>query len=377
MKQILPLNNNGSIQFKFQHEGQSYRFNPIKGGKFADKVTYDRACAIGHQISLDISIGQFDPTLEKYHLDTRQTSGRRSPVRSKVSPTLLTVWDAWVDSLDLAPRTKADHYAMVRCMIVKAEKVRVEPAIWLDRFRDTLAPATFNKRLGYLKSCVNWAINEGLCDGINPYLRVKPLKPRPQDERVTPFSKDEIKLILDGFKEHYPDYAPFVRFLFATGVRTGEAIALQWKHISFEYGQIKICESLSVDRSGNGYRRIRKGTKTDTVRYLPLTGSLSALLRSIEPIHPDAEALVFPAPSGNHIDPGRFRQHIWKPLLAQMCVEYRNPYQTRHTLLTHAVMDPAIGVLGAAKLAGHKDSRMVTKHYARFIGQPSLPEMDV
>jgi integrase len=162
-----------------------------------------------------------------------------------------------------------------------------------------------------------------------------------------------------------------------TGVRTGEAIALQWKHISFEYGQIKICESLSVDRSGNGYQRIRKGTKTDTVRYLPLTGSLSALLRSIEPIHPDAEALVFPSPSGNHIDPGRFRQHIWKPLLAQMCVEYRNPYQTRHTLLTHAVMDPAIGVLGAAKLAGHKDSRMVTQHYARFIGQPSLPEMDI
>jgi integrase len=378
MKQIIPLNNNGSIQLKFQHEGQAYRFNPIKGGKFADKVTYDRACAIGHQISLDISIGKFDQTLEKYHLDTRQTLSRRSPVLAQQGKIdLLSLWDSWVTSLDLAPRTQADHYAMVRCMIVKAGKVRLNDITWLQPFRESLAPSTFNKRLGYLKSCLSWAINEGLFNGLNPYLKVKPLKSSPQDERVKPFSKDEITLILDGFKEHYPDYAPFVRFLFATGVRTGEAIALQWKHISFEYGQIKICESLSVDRSGNGYQRIRKGTKTDTVRYLPLTGSLSALLRSIEPIHPDAEALVFPSPSGNHIDPGRFRQHIWKPLLAQMCVEYRNPYQTRHTLLTHAVMDPAIGVLGAAKLAGHKDSRMVTQHYARFIGQPSLPEMDI
>jgi integrase len=81
--------------------------------------------------------------------------------------------------------------------------------------------------------------------------------------------------------------------------------------------------------------------------------------------------------SGKPIDPGRFREHVWKPLLALVGVEYRNPYQTRHTLLTHAVMDPEIGVLGAAKIAGHKDSRMVTQHYARFIGQPDLPDMNI
>jgi integrase len=208
-------------------------------------------------------------------------------------------------------------------------------------------------------------------------LAVKALKPRPHDERVKLFSIAEIQAIIDGVKEHYPTYAPFVRFLFATGVRTGEAIALQWKHVSFEYGQIKICESLSVDRTGNGYTRIRKGTKTDTVRYLPLPESLKALLLSIEPARADPEALVFPLPTGQPIDPGRFRQHIWKPLLARVCVEYRNPYQTRHTLLTHAVMDPEIGVLGAAKLAGHKDSRMVTQHYARFIGQPKLPSVEI
>jgi integrase len=161
-----------------------------------------------------------------------------------------------------------------------------------------------------------------------------------------------------------------------TGVRTGEAIALQWKHVEFEYLQIKICESLSVDKAGNGYQRIRKGTKTGTTRYLPMSESLSGLLSSIAPAAPSPEALVFPGPAGQHIDPGRFRQHIWKPLLAKVGIEYRNPYQTRHTLLTHAVMDPAIGVLGAAKLAGHKDSRMVTQHYARFIGQPDLPDLN-
>lgn len=377
MKAIVPLNNNGSILLRFQHEGVTYRLNPMKGGKFADKITHDQATAIGHQISLDISLGRFDTTLDRYRIESAKSSAHTLRSSRTVKTDLLTVWDSWVDSLDLEPRTKADHYAMVRCMIVKSGKVRLSESAWLQPFRDVLAASTFNKRLGYLKSCLTWALNEGHIIGVNPYLKVKPLKPRPQDERVRPFSTAEIKAIIDGFKEHYPDYAPFVRFLFATGVRTGEAIALQWKHISFEYRQIKICESLSVDRTGNGYTRVRKGTKTGTVRYLPLPESLKNLLRSIEPVHHDPEVLVFPLPTGQHIDPGRFRQHIWKPLLAQVGVEYRNPYQTRHTLLTHAVMDPDIGVLGAAKLAGHKDSRMVTQHYARFIGQPALPDMNI
>jgi integrase len=377
MKPPTPLNNNGSLKLKFKHQGQTYVFSPIKGGKFADKVTYDRAVAVGQLISLDITLGRFDPTLDRYRLESVQPIQHKVRFPRTVSTTLLIVWDSWVDFLDLEARTKADHYAMVRCMIVKAGRVSLSEVDWLQPFRDVLAASTFNKRLGYLKSCLNWAIDEGLCNGPNPYLKVKALKPRPHDERVKPFSTAEIQAIIEGFKEHYSTYAPFVRFLFATGVRTGEAIALQWKHISFEYRQIKICESLSLDRSGNGYQRVRKGTKTDTVRYLPLAGSLSDLLRSIEPIHPDPEALVFPLPSGKPIDPGRFREHVWKPLLALVGVEYRNPYQTRHTLLTHAVMDPAIGVLGAAKIAGHKDSRMVTQHYARFIGQPDLPDMNI
>lgn len=377
MKKIEPRNLHGSINIRFQHEGESYNFNPIKGGQYADTVTLEKARAIALQISLDITLGRFDSTLDRYRIESVQAKPNKAPLTRTVSVSLLTVWDSWVDSLDLEPHTKADHYAMVRCMIKKSGKVRLTDAEWLQPFREVLAASTFNKRLGYLKSCLNWAIDEGLCPGPNPYLKVKALKPRPHDERVKPFSLAEIQSIIDGFKEHYPAYAPFVRFLFATGVRTGEAIALQWKHISFEYRQIKICESLSLDRAGNGYQRIRKGTKTGAVRYLPLTGSLSDLLRFIEPIHPDPDALVFPLQSGKSIDPGRFREHVWKPLLALVCVEYRNPYQTRHTLLTHAVMDPAIGVLGAAKIAGHKDSRMVTQHYARFIGQPDLPNMNI
>jgi integrase len=378
MRTIKPLNNNRSISIQFQLEGETYKFSPIKGAKYTDKIALGRATAIATQISLDISLGCFDPSLERYRIHSSGASivtKPKSVQRGTVS--LLSLWDSWVDTLDVAPSTKADHYEMVRRMIVKQGSVKAKDATWLPLFKETLSPSTFNKRLEYLKKCLTWAINEDLVSGKNPYLSIKPMKSVPKADRVKPFSKAEVQTIVEAFRQHYPDYDPFVRFLFFTGVRTGEAIALQWKHVEFEYGQIKICESLSVDKAGNGYHRVRKGTKTGTTRYLPLSESLSGLLSSISPNTPDPEALVFPGPTGQHIDPGRFRQHIWKPLLEKVGIPYRNPYQTRHTLLTHAVMDPAIGVLGAAKLAGHKDSRMVTQHYARFIGQPDLPDLNL
>jgi integrase len=377
MKTIKPLNNSGSITIQFQLEGSTYKFSPIKGAKYTDKIALGRATAIATQISLDISLGCFDPTLERYRINSSGGSVVTKPKSvQRGNLLLLSLWDAWVDTLDLAPSTKADHYEMVRRMIVKQGSLKAKDATWLPLFKETLSPATFNKRLGYLKKCLTWAINEDLVTGKNPYLSIKPMKSVPKADRVKPFSKAEVQIIVDAFRTHYPEYDSFVRFLFLTGVRTGEAIALQWKHVEFEYLQIKICESLSIDKAGNGYQRIRKSTKTGTTHYLPMSDALSGLLSSIALSEPNPEALVFPGPTGQHIDPGRFRQHIWKPLLEKVGIEYRNPYQTRHTLLTHAVMDPNIGVLGAAKLAGHKDSRMVTQNYARFIGQPDLPDLN-
>jgi integrase len=74
MRTIKPLNNNGSIKIHFQLESETYKFNPIKGAKFTDKIALGRATAIATQISLDISLGCFDPTLERYRINSSGTS---------------------------------------------------------------------------------------------------------------------------------------------------------------------------------------------------------------------------------------------------------------------------------------------------------------
>ncbi len=49
-----------------------------------------------------------------------------------------------------------------------------------------------------------------------------------------------------------------------------------------------------------------------------------------EDIDPDKS--VFTSSKGNPIDDHNFRNRAWKSVLSRVGVEYRKPYNTRHTL---------------------------------------------
>jgi integrase len=155
--------------------------------------------------------------------------------------TLLELWDAWVETLDLPKATKADHYEWVRRMLIKANPGLTDTA-WFTQSK--LAPATHNDRLSYLKSCGRWAVKEGLLE-VNPFERIKARKAA--SKQVKPFTASEIRAIFTRFEARSPHYVPFVRFLFLTGVRISEAIGLRWGHIDFDRGRL---------RSGSLYLRM-------------------------------------------------------------------------------------------------------------------------
>jgi integrase len=178
-------------------------------------------------------------------------------------------------------------------------------------------------------------------------------------------------MIIKGFETQAPHYVPFVKFLFLTGVRISEAIGLRWGNVDFSRNEAVIKESLSKDRTGNGYSRIRKETKTGSIRHLTLSPDLRALLLALEP----TEGLVFHSVKGCAIDSGNFRE-LWKVILAGCGVSYRKPHAIRHTTLSHAV-EQGIPLTGVAYLAGHKNTRQVIETYGHMINRPSLPDMPV
>jgi integrase len=105
-------------------------------------------------------------------------------------------------------------------------------------------------------------------------------------------------------------YLPYVKFLFHTGCRPEEVVALKWKHV--EETQIYFCEAMPTDV------RIRKATKTDKPRHFPINPELQKILDSVQLETYHSDAVVFPAPYGKELDAHDFLNRVWKLMVTHL-----------------------------------------------------------
>jgi integrase len=236
----------------------------------------------------------------------------------------------------------------------------------------SLSPAKLKQRLQILVAAYEWGIEQGLVAS-NPFKGLSNKVKVPPKMRPKPFTKDEVKAIVEGFgsDKYYKYYTNYVRFLLFTGCRISEVIALQWKHVSDDFSSILIIEAVSYQ--GCYGKRIRKETKTGTYRSIPCNNKLQTLLMSIKPKNYQPEDLVFPAPKGGFIHEGNFCKKAWKSVLTKIEIEYRVPYNCRHTFISHCLeagMNPVV----VAQITGH-DVKVLYDHYAGVVSRPSLPEL--
>ena len=244
-----------------------------------------------------------------------------------------------------------------------------------ESFRDYLAqklePVTVRERIVLMNACWEWGQKKKLVTE-NLWAQIKvsvPPKQRPQ-----PFTIAEITAIVHKFRsdQNLTNYADYVEFKFGVGLRTGEAAALLWRHCSAECDRIWIGESL-----GNGQR---KSTKTNKARTVPLTPRLQQLLlsrrtnvRAIHELPPTPDDLIFTSPTGSAIDSKNFCNRYWKPALASLGIDYRRPYTTRHTLISHG-LESGMNPVAIASLTGH-NIRTLYENYAGLVNPPQLPDL--
>lgn len=359
----------GNYRIDFVLESKRKRFYPGTSDEL-------KAKNILRRMEFDWEQGQFDTTLQSYKLKNRvQASKAVSPTKQggKSNPELLSLWDRWIQSLNLSTRILNDHYHCCRVMIARANP-KWDDSSWF--VQSGLSASTWNTRRRFIKSCVAWALSEGLVEGKNPWVC---LKARRADRTgANPLNKAEIQLIIQAFESNqfcsiyspckHSFYTPYLKFLLLTAARPGEVIALQWKHIDFENDLIEISEAMGRDLELSPYttRKVRKETKTGEIRYLPLSPAIKELLLAHRPIDATPQSLVFTGARGKCVLDIRAFREVWKKVLDGLGMEYRKPYQTRHTALSHIAKNH--GLLAAAKVAGHKSLDMVSRHYARYTG---------
>lgn len=345
------------------------------------------ADAKARQIEKDILAGYFDPTLTKY-----KPPHHLSIVKSKEAPRevlkLAELWEKYTEYRKplIAETTLKLNYQKIASHIEKLPFQEVTDAVSIrDHLLYHNSAYTAKRVITQLNACCNWACESSLLTE-NPFKGMAEKINVVKDEQdIDPFTSAERDAIIQGFEQHptYLYYAPFVRFLFMTGCRTSEAVALQWKHIRSDCCQIIFSEAVVCVSS----QKIRKNTKTGKSRKFPCNLKLQELLRSIKPENSDPEALVFPSLTGKEINAHTFNAMCWKGtkvhgkyqegivtrLVREGKVErYRPQYNTRHTFITMA-LEANVSVPQVAKWVGNSPE-IIMKHYAGTLRQVQVPE---
>lgn len=340
------------------------------------------------EVESDIISGNFDTSLAKYRQHANLAPAKPAGFRRNAPP-LAQLWEGYTEHRKpmVAESTLQLTYKNIANHIRKLPFQEVEDAGEIGEYLLEHYSVYLTKRiLTQLNACCNWACELSLIDD-NPFRGMAEKIKLVEEERdIDPFTCAERDAIIKGFQEHdtYCHYTSFVKFLFATGCRTSEAVALQWKHISEDCSQITFSEAVVYASS----YRIRKDTKTHKPRNFPCNASLQRFLKSIEPWkRRDEEALVFPSLTGIEINTHTFNALCWKGttvhgeylegivtrLVREGKVErYRSQYHTRHTFITECIK-AGVSVVEVGEWVG-SSAEVIIKHYAEIMRRYEVPE---
>ena len=361
-------NNNGSIIIRFTKFGYKYSLSNL--GKYEDDSAIATAKNICTAIQSDIDIGKFtckdnNELFTRYHPlanlaiaknDSKYLHDALTSIETKLNG------DKFKDRVLLPCKNLLTAYGKKVCSHDDALK------FWEYLITgDTRSNNTNNLYLASMKP---------VCP---MFADIKPLKKSKIQKTEKPFSKIEIKAIIDIFDRDYFHYSSFIKFLFMTGCRTGEAIALRWQNVDFENRTITISESIGTLKDGS---KAAKTTKSDVVRVLSMSPKLYRMMyddHQLWKMHQYSSTLVFTTAKSTMIDIANFRARVWIDALKSADVPHRTLYNTRHTFVSHFIADNTVGdafIKCASITHGTKSGvQTLIKHYAHLTNKVELPDI--
>ncbi len=202
---------------------------------------------------------------------------------------------------------------------------------------------------------------------INPLTRVKsPLSIKKkmktlavkEEDNVNPFTFKEIEEIISIAKGNL---YYIIYFMFLTGIRPGELIALTWKDIDYNKKRIAIEKTIVNGKVGE--------VKTQSsVRYIDMIPQLETMLKKLYKETGNYENLFI-----SYLKKSFYSHDIlnvrFKKLLREIDIKERSLYNLRHTFASHMIsnVQNGIDILWVSKMLGHKDLSITLQVYAKYI----------
>lgn len=186
-----------------------------------------------------------------------------------------------------------------------------------------------------------------------------------EQETIDTFSVKEVETILTAlqteshsrYKGKHCQYYNYVKFLWLTGCRPSEAIALKWENVDLtgKTKKLKFCEG-EVMASGKLIKK--KGTKTVPFRFFNINTELYELFSSL----PRTSEYVFVNDKNEPIAQHALNR-VWQRLLPKLEIRYRIPYQLRHSMISYHANN-GFPIPQLAKLVGNSE-KVITEHYLK------------
>ncbi|PCI02118.1 MAG: hypothetical protein COB79_02885 [Zetaproteobacteria bacterium] len=237
--------------------------------------------------------------------------------------------------------------------ITKGEVLKFRSALSKlpGRGNQSISNKRINNILQPLKSIMDEASDRYKLESPFKNFKRLPLK----KHHIEPFTMPEV---IDIIQTADPNYRNYLVVRFFSGMRTGELHGLRWKNVSFQDNYIHVCEAFTYGEMTT--------PKTNEIRDIQMNSAVAQAMREQEKYSRPYSEYVFCNRKGEPLDNSNFTKRIWYPLLKELGLTRRRPYQTRHTAATlwlAAGENPE----WVARQLGHSNTQMLFQTYSRFI----------
>lgn len=306
------------------------------------------------------------------------------------APTFAEYGRTWLDTtaaVQCRPSTLLQYETAFRVHLSPAFGAVALDAITPDKVRAFVAKAhaagrarnTIRRDVAVLAAILNTAIRDRLLTS-NPAARLgKLVSAGVEAEAVEILTPNELVTLLATVEAH--DCAalyPFVLTLARTGLRLGEAVALEWRDL--DLGQ----RTLMVRRTATREKGVTNAPKNGKARRVDVSRQLADVLASWRTLQAaeaavegkPAPALVFQSIKGGPVHMTTFREKIWTRLLKAAGLRYVKPHALRHSYASH-LLAAGVPPLDVAAQLGHHSAGFTLKVYGHVIPRSDRRVADV
>lgn len=255
----------------------------------------------------------------------------------------------------------------------KVTRAQVRTVI-TGKLRGGMKLATARLLLDVVKGCLNAAVEDELI-AKNPAARAGKMLTGGQTRKQVPaLSRGVLAFLLQTAAQKMPEVYPAVLLLARTGMRIGEALALQTDDLDFDRREIHVRRTWGSRTRAFGDVRINvpKGGKE---RSVDMSKQLCQVLQNYVKSRSDSSPWLFPAARGGPVNPNTFRYNAWKQLPVASGLTYVHPHALRHTYAT-LLIENGENLAYITDQLGHSSIRITVDAYGHLVPSSNKQAVD-